>query len=165
MEHDDETNWDSESDKPEWQNYHPAGMSDYGDWAEDNVDMGDHPSHADEPLTVRDKHIEGASSIAEVPTIATHPPDPTHLSMPEGSLHAEDDEDPDKPVSEGGDPDDNSEEEEATAVDVVIEEEYYKQQEEELDYEDGMPNEECEQVIGVNKSEQATETEEKQPTI
>ena len=77
MERDDETDWDSESNKPPWLGYRPVGMSDE-DWAEDNIDMGDYPSCADEPPTVSDKCIEGASGIAEVPTIATHPPDPTH---------------------------------------------------------------------------------------
>ena len=52
--------------------------------AEDNIDMGDHPSCAGEPPTVRDKCIEGVSSIAKAPAITTHPPDPTHLDMPEG---------------------------------------------------------------------------------
>ena len=106
MEQDDKTNWDSESDKPEQQNYCPARMSDYEDWGMDNViDMGDHPSRADEPPTVRDKRIEGASSIVKVPTIVTHPPDPTHVSTSEGSPSTEDEEDADRLASEGGDAD------------------------------------------------------------
>ena len=119
MEQDDETDWDSESDKPEQWNYHPADMNDYEDWVEDNVDVGDHPSCANEPPTVKDKHIEGASSIAEVPTIATHPPDPTHLSMPEGSPHTEDDKDAD----DKDDIDNSGEEEEEPPVgDVIVKE-------------------------------------------
>ena len=62
------------------------------DWGEDNVDMGDYPSCANEPPTVGDKRVEGTSSIAEFPTITTHPPDPMNLSMPENSPHTEDDE-------------------------------------------------------------------------
>ena len=112
MEQDDETDWDSESDKPAQQNYHPAGMSDYEDWAEDNIDMGDHPSHADEPPTIRDNHIEGASGMAEAPESTTHPPNPTHLSTPEGSPHTEDNKDADRLASKGGDANDNSGEEE-----------------------------------------------------
>ena len=56
MEQDDETNWDSESDKPPWQRYCPVGMSNE-DWAKDNIDMGDYPAHADKPPTISDKHI------------------------------------------------------------------------------------------------------------
>ena len=82
MEWDDETNWDSESNKPPWWGYRPVGMSDE-DWAEDNIDMGNYLACADKPPTVSDKHIEGASGIVEVTTIATHPPDPMHLSTPD----------------------------------------------------------------------------------
>ena len=78
MEQDDETDWDLDSDRPLWQGYHLAGMSDE-DWAENNIDMGDYQAHANEPPTISDKHIEGAS--IEVPTIATHPPDPTCTSQ------------------------------------------------------------------------------------
>ena len=51
MEQDDETDWDSESDKPPWRGYCLVGMSNE-DWAKDNIDMGDYPAHADEPLTI-----------------------------------------------------------------------------------------------------------------
>ena len=166
MEQDDETDWDSESDKPARRNYRPASMSDYEDWAEDNIAMGDHPSCVDEPPTIGDKCIEGASSMAKAPESTTHPPDPMHLSTREGSPHTEDDKDVDRPASKGGDADDNSgEEEEGPPADDVIVEEYYKQQEEELDYEDDAPNEECKQVVEVNESKQATDMEEKQPTV
>ena len=168
MEQDNETDWDSESDKPARRNYRPVGMSDYEDWVEDNVDMGDHPSCADEPPTVRDKCIEGASGIVKAPTIATHPPNPTHLSTPEGLPHTKDDKIADRPASEGGNADDNLEEEKAESPtsDVFVEEEYYEQQEEEeLGYEDDAPNEECKQDVEVNESEQAADTGGKQPTI
>ena len=123
MERDDETDWDSESDRPLWWGYCLAGMSDK-DWAEDNIDMGDYPACADEPPTISDKHIEGASSIVEVPMIATHLPNPTHLNTPEGSPHTGDDDDADKPVSDKGAADDNLEaEEEMPMADVIIEEE------------------------------------------
>ena len=154
----------------------PIDLRSSEDWAEDNVDMGDYLAHADEPPTVSDKRIEGASSIAEVPTIATHPPDPMHLSTPEGSPHTGDDEDADKSASEEGAADDNPEaEEEVPSADVIIEEEYFEQQEEEeLDYEDNAPIkeceqvvkvEECEQVVEVDKGENTTVTEVKEPTI
>ena len=165
MEQDDETNLDSESDKPMQQNYCPAGMNDYEDWTEDNIDMGNHPACADEPPTLGDNHIEGASSMTKAPANTTHPPDPMHLSIPGDSPHTEDDEDVDKPASEGGDTDGNSgeEEEKPHAGDVIVEEECYKQKEEELDYEDDTPTEECEQVVEVNESEEAANMEVKQP--
>ena len=90
MEQDNETNWDSESNKP-MQTFRPAGMSNYEDWAEDNLDMGDYPACADKPPTVRYSHIEGASRMAEAPATTTHPPNPMHLSMPESSPHTKDD--------------------------------------------------------------------------
>ena len=161
MEQDNETDWDSESDKPPQQEYHLAGMSDYEDWVEDNVDMEDHPSCADEPPTVSDKHTEGASGIVEVLTIATHPPDPTHFSTLESSPHTEDSEDANRPVSQGNVTN------ETPSGDIIVEEEYYEQQEEEeLDYEDDASVEECEQdVKDVKESETAAVTEEKEPTI
>ena len=64
----------------------------------------------------------------------THPPDPTHSSIPDSSPVADKDmgvPDPDRDV-------DTKEGEETGCVDVVIEEEY----EEELDYEDNVPMEE-----------------------
>ena len=143
-------------------------MSDYKDWAEDNINVRDHLACANKPPTVRDKCIEEASGIAEAPASATHTPDPTHLNMPEDSSHTEDDKDVDKPASEGGNTDDNvgGEREESPAGDVIIEEEYCEQEEEEeLDYEDNAPNEEQEQDVEVNKSEQATNTEEIWPAI
>ena len=146
MEWDDETDWDLESDRPLWQGYRLVGMSDK-DWAEDNIDMGDYPVHANEPPTISDKHIEGASGIVEVPTIVTHLPDPMHLSTPEESPHAGKDDDADKPISKEGATATNLEaEEEMPMADVVVEEEYFKQQEEEgLGYEDTF-------VRSVNKS-------------
>ena len=126
MERDDETDWDSESDRPLWWGYRLAGMSDK-DWAEDNIDMGDYPACADEPPTISDKHIEGiegASGIVEVPMIATHLPDPMDLNTLEESPHTGDDDDADKPVSDKGAADDNLEAEEETPMaDVIIEEE------------------------------------------
>ena len=100
--------YDSESDRPPQLGYNPVGMNDE-DWAEDNMDMRDYPAHADEPSTVSDKHIERASSIVKVPTIATHLPDPTHLSTPEESPRTGDDKDADKPISEEGAATDNLE--------------------------------------------------------
>ena len=145
------------------------------EWAEDNIDMGDYLARADEPPTISDKYIEGASSIAEVPMIATHLPDPTHLSTPEESPHTKEDDDTDKPISNlyavAAD-DDPEAEEEMTTTDVIIEEEYLEQQEEEeLDCEDDAPVEESEQVIEeseqdveVNKNEETTVTEVKEPS-
>ena len=172
MEQDDETNWDSESDRPPWWGYCPVGMSDEY-WAEDNIDMGDYLAHADEPPTVSDKRIEGASGIVEVPTIATHPPDPMHLSTPEESPHTGDDEDADNPASKENATDDLEVEEEAPTADVVIKEEYFeKQEEEEVHYEDDAPIEECEEVVEdgeqvaeVNEDEETTVTEVKEPTV
>ena len=81
MEQDAEMNWDSESDKvaPKLQ---PVGMSDQEDWDdEDQINMGDQLAVADEPPIIEYGHIEGAVSGANVPTISTHSPDPTHSSM------------------------------------------------------------------------------------
>ena len=47
--------------------------------------MGDHPDCADELPTVEYGHTKGASGMAKAPTTTTHPPDPMHLSTPEGS--------------------------------------------------------------------------------
>ena len=147
----------------------------------DNIDMGDYLAHADEPPTISDKHIEGASSIVEVPTIATHLPDPTHLSTPEESPCTGEDDNTDKPISkEGATTDDLEAEEEMPTADIVIKEEYFEQQEEEeLDYEDDAPVKECEQVIEeceqvveegeqvveVNEDEETTVMEVKEPTV
>ena len=124
MEWGDKTDWDSECDRPLQQGYLLTGMSD-GNWAEDNIDMGDYSAHADEPPIVSDKCIEGASGMAEVPTIATHQPNPMNLSTPEESPDYGDDNDADKPVSEeGATANDLETEEEVPMGDVVIKEEY-----------------------------------------
>ena len=143
------------------------------DWAEDNIDMGDYLACADEPPTVSDKHIEGTSSIVEVPTIATHLPNPMHLSTAKESPHTRDNDDADKPISNKGAANDDLEvEEETHTADVIIKEEYFEQQEEELDYEDNTPVEECEQVVEeveqvveIDEDEETTVMEVKEPTV
>ena len=130
IEQDDETDWDSDSDKLT-QNFHMAGMTDYEDWAENDLDVGDHPACADDPPTIKHSHIEGASGIAEAPTSTTHPPDPMHLNMPEGSPHTEDDADVEGLTQEEGDANSNPEEKEIGQAgdNVLVEDEYNKEQE------------------------------------
>ena len=130
MEQENETNWDSESDQ-----FQPSGVSDQEEWGDDyRLDMGDFPSVADKPPNIEHGQMEGADGIAKVPTSDTHPPDPTHSSMPDSSPVADEDmgvpdPDCDENMREG---------EEPTQVDVVVKEEY----KEELDYEDDEPTDE-----------------------
>ena len=125
MEQENETDW-------EFDRFRPAGLSDQEGWDDDDhVDMGDFQAVADKAPAVNHCCMEGADSRAEVPTSNTHPPDPTHSSMPDSSPVADEDmgaPDPDHDV-------DTKEGEETELVDVVVEEEY----EEELDYEDDEP--------------------------
>ena len=121
--------------------FQPAGMSDQDDWGEDDgIDMGDQLAFADEPPTVKYSHIEGADGRAEVPAPTTHPPDPTHFSMPESSPLTDEVVDVEETVREEDNTETQKEVQEST-VDVVIKEEYIKQ-EEELDYKDDVPTEE-----------------------
>ena len=109
-------------------------MSDQEEWGDDDqIDVGDHLAVADEPPVIEYSCVEGADGGAKVPIINTHPPDPTHPSMPNSSPVAD--------VDMGTtDPDCDIDTKEAE-IDVVVEEEYYKQ-EEELNYEDNEPAEE-----------------------
>ena len=121
------TDWDSESD-----HFQPMGLSDQEGWDDDDcVDLGDFLAVADEPPTIEHGHMERADSSAKAPTSNTHPPDPTHSSMPDSSPVADKDmaaPDPDRD-------EDTKEGEKTELVDMVVEEEY----EEELDYEDDGP--------------------------
>ena len=93
--------------------------------------MGDFSAVANEPPATKHGRMEGADSGAKAPTSNTHPPDPTHSSMPTSSPVADEDmaaldPDCDEDMKEG---------EKMEQDDMVIKEEY----EEELDYEDDRP--------------------------
>ena len=61
MEQENETDWDSEPDEP-MQKFWPVGMSDQNNWGEDDLDMGDHLTCANEPPSIQYGCIKGASS-------------------------------------------------------------------------------------------------------
>lgn len=160
----------------------PVGMSNYEDWADDDLNMGDHPACADKPPTIGYSHIKGSSSMAKAPATTTHPPNSTHLSMPESSPHTEDDVDVEGLTHEEGDADGANDIIAAKQAYGNPEEEEIEQdeQEGELDYKDDAPTDKHEQAADsevkqaaiwerlgepVNKSEQATHTEEKQAVI
>ena len=120
-------------------------MSDQEEWGDnDCIDMGDHPSLAEEPPTIKHDHIEGADSEAEVHTINTHPTDPMHDSTADSSPVVDKEmgvPDPDRDI-------DTREKDEVKFIDIIIKEEYIEQ-DEELDYEDDALMED--QPVGVNR--------------
>ena len=121
-------------------------MSDQEEWGDnDCIDMGDHPSLAEEPPTIEHDHIEGADSEAEVPTIDTHSLDPMHDSTPESSPVMDKEMgvlDPDHDI-------DTREKDKVKCIDIIIKEEYIEQ-DKELDYGDDAPMED--QPVGVDRN-------------
>ena len=72
------------------QTYAKLSPSGYENWADNDLNMGDHRACANEPPAIEYGCVEEASGTVETPATMTHPPDPTHLSMPESSPHTKD---------------------------------------------------------------------------